>query len=496
MTGTRRTPPVRLVLAAVLVAGLVAALTALPSLTALPGPAASAAAEGAESTATTQADPGTAPEADPGANPGPCAQVPRAAFADVPDASTAAPGVDCLVWHGIARGVTHDRFAPGAPVRRDQFATLLAGTLTAIGVALPTVREPRFDDVAGVHANAVEQLALAGVIEGRTATQFAPLAPIRRDQLAALLARTSTRLLGAVGADPGASDPTDLEEAADEQAADGAATDQDAANVVPDGHPLLFRDLDGNVHAAAIDTAVALGLLEGTDATTFAPAQAATRGQVSLVLTRLLGLLLIDPEGGARDGFGLDDPSPLRTGPLPASLEALARRFTWQPDCPVGLDRLRLVEVVHTDLDGRERWGQLVVHRDVADDVGAAFVTLRERGFPIARMEPIEHFRGDDDASMAANNTSAFNCRRVTGGTRFSEHAYGWAVDLNPVQNPYVRGGTVLPPAGRDFVDRNRIQPGMLTRPGAVEVFDALGWGWGGDWRSLKDYQHVSLTGR
>ena len=459
--------------------------------------------------------------ADPGADPGPCADAPRAPFGDVPDASTAAPGVDCLVWHGIARGVTHDRFAPGAPVRRDQFASLLAGTLTAVGVALPTVREARFVDVSGVHANAVEQLALAGVIEGRTATHFAPTAPIRRDQLAALLARTSTRLLGEVRADPGASDPTDLEEAADgaaangeaadqqaadqqaadqgapdEQAADQQAADQGAPDVVPDGHPPRFLDLDGNVHAAAIDTAVALGLLEGTDATTFAPAPAATRGQVSLVLTRLLDLLLIDPEGGARDGFGLDDPSPLRTGPLPASLEALARRFTWQPGCPVGLDRLRLVEVVHTDLDGRERWGHLVVHRDVADDVGAAFVTLRERGFPIARMEPIEHFRGDDDASMAANNTSAFNCRRVTSGTRFSEHAYGWAIDLNPVQNPYVRAGTVLPPAGRDYVDRSRIRPGMLARPGAVEVFDALGWGWGGDWRSLKDYQHVSLTGR
>lgn len=441
---------------------------AMSLVTALIMPVTGAAADPADR--ADEADP--ADSAVTGIDPSPCADAPRAPFGDVSDTSSAAPGVDCLVWHGIARGVTHHRFAPGQPVRRDQFASLLAGTLTALGVELPRVDEPRFVDVAGVHANAVEQLALAGVIEGRTATHFAPLAPIRRDQLAALLARTATQLLGEGSPDPAAADP------------------------LPDGHPPRFLDLDGNVHAGAIDVAVDLGLLEGTGASTFAPALAATRGQVALVLTRLLELLLEDVTGGSRDGFALQQPSPLRTGPLPASLETLARRFTWQPGCPVGLDRLRLVEVVHTDMDGRERWGQLVVHRDVAEDVGAAFVTLREQGFPIARMEPIEHFRGDDDASMAANNTSAFNCRRVTGGTRFSEHAYGWAIDLNPVQNPYVRGGTVLPPAGRDYLDRGRARPGMLRRPGAVEVFDALGWGWGGDWRSLKDYQHVSLTGR
>jgi len=211
---------------------------------------------------------------------------------------------------------------------------------------------------------------------------------------------------------------------------------EEAPVEAPDGHPPRFLDLDGNLHTAAIDTAVTLDLLEGTDATTFAPALDVTHGRVSLVLTRLLDLLLIDPDGGARDGFGLDDPSPLRTGLLPVSLEALTKRFTWPSGYPVGLERLRLVEVVHTVLDGRERWGQLIVHHGVASDIGAAFMTLHERGFPITSMEPIEHFRGDDDASMEANNTSAFNGRRVTDGTRFPEHAFGWAIDLNPIQDP------------------------------------------------------------
>lgn len=185
-----------------------------------------------------------------------------------------------------------------------------------------------------------------------------------------------------------------------------------------------------------------------------------------------------------------------RIGPIPADLRRDMERWTWRSGCPVSPDDLRLVELVHLDLDGSRRWGALVVHHDVAEDVAAAFGALYERGFPIERMEPIEHFEGDDDASMVANNTSAFNCRPVAGSSTWSQHAYGRAIDVNPVHNPYVRGEQVSPPAGRDYLDRRDVRPGMLTRPGAVEAFDAIDWGWGGDWRTLKDYQHVSLTGR
>ena len=98
---------------------------------------------------------------------------------------------------------------------------------------------------------------------------------------------------------------------------------------------------------------------------------------------------------------------------------------------------------------------------------------------------------------MAANNTSAYNCRRTTGGTAWSEHAHGRALDLNPVQNPYVRGTTVLPLAGRAYVDRARPRPGMV-RAGdpVVRAFAAVGWEWGGSWTGSKDYQHFSANGR
>jgi D-alanyl-D-alanine carboxypeptidase-like protein len=99
---------------------------------------------------------------------------------------------------------------------------------------------------------------------------------------------------------------------------------------------------------------------------------------------------------------------------------------------------------------------------------------------------------------MAANNTSAFNCRAVTGGSAWSEHSYGWAIDVNPVQNPYVdSGGAVLPPEGSPFLDRSQKVEGLIHAGGTVvRAFEAIGWGWGGRWEDPVDYQHFSLTGR
>ena len=111
-------------------------------------------------------------------------------------------------------------------------------------------------------------------------------------------------------------------------------------------------------------------------------------------------------------------------------------------------------------------------------------------------MEPIDVYGGDDMRSIKANNTSAFNCRAVTGGSGWSEHAYGRAIDVNPFVNPYVKGSTVLPPEAARFTDRSRTDPGMIHAGDAVvDAFAARGWSWGGYWSSLKDYQHFSTTG-
>lgn len=171
---------------------------------------------------------------------------------------------------------------------------------------------------------------------------------------------------------------------------------------------------------------------------------------------------------------------------------------SWRDGCPVDVDDLRLVSVTHWRFDGRTHTGELVVHADHAAGIVAVMETLHSARFPLERVELVDAFEGDDDASMAANNTSAFNCREVSRRPGvWSQHAFGTAIDINPVQNPYIlRDGTVLPPGA--VTDRAAVQPGLITGDGVVvRAFAEIGWGWGGDWTSgVLDYQHFSASGR
>jgi hypothetical protein len=172
---------------------------------------------------------------------------------------------------------------------------------------------------------------------------------------------------------------------------------------------------------------------------------------------------------------------------------------SWHPGCPVGLDKLRLLRLDHVGFDGDVHRGRLVIHQRHDDEILAVFRRLYELGFPIRRMKLIDRYGADDHRSMAADNTSAFNCRFVAGTTRWSMHAYGTAIDVNPVENPYVSGSHVSPPAGEPFADRSRDGRGMIDGGDAVvEAFRRLaGWKWGGRWSgSPKDYQHFSASGR
>lgn len=191
----------------------------------------------------------------------------------------------------------------------------------------------------------------------------------------------------------------------------------------------------------------------------------------------------------------------IRTGTVAATLpeyRAVVRPLTevdlgssWRNGCPVNPSDLRAVEVDHVDFSGAHNRGTLVVHATVADGIVEVFDHLYNARYPIESIRPIDVFAGDDDASMAANNTSGFNCRAITGGTAWSRHAYGRAIDINPRQNPYVSGQQVLPPQGSDFVDRATYHPAMVRRGDiVVRAFADEGWSWGGDFRTIKDYQH------
>jgi len=184
--------------------------------------------------------------------------------------------------------------------------------------------------------------------------------------------------------------------------------------------------------------------------------------------------------------------------PIPASLRVAMTGVSWRPGCPVSLDDLRLVRARYLGFDGRTQTGRIVVHRDVATEVVAVLRRLYAARFPIRRMVPVDAYGGSDFRSIEADNTAAFNCRYVDGTTRWSEHAYGRAIDLNPIENPYVTSsGTTSHRASRPYLRRTPSRPGMAVEGGAVvRAFDAVGWGWGGRWSGARDYQHFSSSGR
>jgi hypothetical protein len=183
---------------------------------------------------------------------------------------------------------------------------------------------------------------------------------------------------------------------------------------------------------------------------------------------------------------------------LPPSLRSTMTGVSWRPGCPVPLRDLRVMTASHWGFDGRVHTGRLIVHRDVARDVVTVFRRLFVARFPIRRIVPVDAYGASDFRSIEADNTSAFNCRYVDGTTRWSEHAYGRAIDLNPIENPYVTSaGTTSHRASRAYLRRTPYRPGMAVEGGVlVRAFDAVGWSWGGRWSGVKDYQHFSASGR
>ncbi len=170
------------------------------------------------------------------------------------------------------------------------------------------------------------------------------------------------------------------------------------------------------------------------------------------------------------------------------------------PRCPVPWSDLRYLRLPYLGFDGRERLGEMVVAAHHARDVVAVFARLHAARWPIRRMRLPSDFAGDDDASMAADNTSAYNCRRVAGTQHWSDHARGTAIDINPVENPYLLAQSVRPPTGQDFGNlargpRSVVPPGVIHSGDIVtRAFAEIGWEWGGDWSGSPDYQHFASS--
>ena len=190
--------------------------------------------------------------------------------------------------------------------------------------------------------------------------------------------------------------------------------------------------------------------------------------------------------------------SPTSTSPAfaPAAVHPVTAAelgATWRPGCPVGPELLRRVNLDYVGFDGQTHRGDLVVHQDVVADVIAIFEQLQVLRYPIATMRTVDHYPGaEDELSMEDDNTSAYNCRLMPSGQAWALHAYGRAIDINPLLNPFVdREGTLEPKTAGPYLDRNRTDPGLLhAGDPVVRAFTDRGWRWGGDWRTPKDYQH------
>ncbi|WP_445170549.1 M15 family metallopeptidase [Mycolicibacterium sp. Dal123E01] len=180
-------------------------------------------------------------------------------------------------------------------------------------------------------------------------------------------------------------------------------------------------------------------------------------------------------------------------GPLVRPVTAAELGATWRPGCPVAPEQLRRVDLDYIGFDGRTHRGTLVVHQDLVADVIAIFGDLQRQGYPIAKMQTPEHYpNAADELSMEDNNTSAFNCRPLPGSADWSLHAYGRAIDINPLLNPYIEPtGHLEPATAGPYLDRARTDPGILhTGDPGVLAFTDRGWIWGGNWHNPIDYQH------
>lgn len=190
---------------------------------------------------------------------------------------------------------------------------------------------------------------------------------------------------------------------------------------------------------------------------------------------------------------------------IPAAMELEMATTTWREGCPVPLEDLRLLRFNYRGFDGEIKRGPMVVNESVAEDVLWVFGRLFEAGFPMKRVGLSREFREsrwEEKPDSRRSVTASFNCRVVITpagpGDEFSQHSYGLAVDVNPLQNPYVReDGWVRNRFARPYVDRTRALPGMIHEGDVVvRSFAAIGWAWGGHWSGGKDFMHFSLAGR
>jgi len=181
----------------------------------------------------------------------------------------------------------------------------------------------------------------------------------------------------------------------------------------------------------------------------------------------------------------------------PSIKKRMIKGNSYKKGCPVPLKDLRYLHLKYINFQGKDAIGEMIVHKDVSQEVVAIFDALYTIKYPIHKMKLVSDYKGSDWQSIEADNTSAFNCRKATGSKKWSKHSYGKAIDLNAIENPYIaRSGYISHKASLKYkkrVHKNSTSPDkavLLRNDKATKIFKKYGWKWGGDWSGVKDYQH------
>ena len=376
--------------------------------------------------------------------------------------SWAAAQVYAAIEAGVAPEVLQSKY--GKPVTRAEFCALAVAFYEKV-TGKEINGRASFADTSDIN---VEKMAFLGLVNGINGSRFAPDDKLSREQAATML----SRLAEAVGKPlpkqpPSFADNTDISSWA--------------------------LDAVGQMQAA--------GIMGGVGDNVFSPVTDYTREQSIITIMRLFLELNKQDQKNQNvlqntQSF-LSSPSVFeevfRAELIDASTREIITGVSWKEGCPVPIADLRLITVTYIDFALQPHLGQLIMHKNLAEEILAIFKEIYNARFPIERMELVDIYGADDKSSMESNNTSAFNYRVVEGSANLSKHAFGCALDINPIQNPYVLRGRdyVSPDAGRAYIDRNNVRPGMITEDDVVHrAFKSRGWTWGGDWINTIDYQH------
>jgi len=224
------------------------------------------------------------------------------------------------------------------------------------------------------------------------------------------------------------------------------------------------------------------------------PAQIITKGPMIPLraISEAIGLTVHWTSEAKSVDIRTDASRPLFTSePLPDKIIEYITGKSFRESTTFPYSYLTYLTITYVDFDGEDKIGHMIVAAEVGDEVLDIFREIYESGFPIYRMQLVDNYDASDNQSMGANNTSAFNFRNIAGTNMLSRHALGMAIDINPIQNPYISGSYVSPPVAKECLDRTNVRPGMIIKGDVVyQAFTSRGWSWGGDWIYNRDYQH------